>query len=204
MSDLMLQFLSHLNVNSKVSLLGYSIGGNYALGFLSHFPEMMNEVWLLAADGLQRKPAFYFLTKTNLGRAIFRAFVLYPGWVFSTVKLAEKIGFLKYNAMRFYISTIDTKKKRNDLFLRWSSTARIAPGAKKSINTLNKHQIPSYLIYGKKDSVISFKNAKRFEQKTDNSTLVLLEKGHQILVDGTNDTLEALLNKRKRNLNQKA
>lgn len=200
MSDLMTQFLAHVGVKTKVSLLGYSIGGNYALGFLTHFPQRIKEVWLLAADGLKRKPAFNFLTKTRLGRTLFRVFVLYPGWVLSTVKLAQKIGFVKHNAMKFYISTIDTRKKRHDLFLRWSSTARISPGAKRSIKTLNQHQIPSYLIFGRKDSVISISSAEKFAEKAFNSHLVILDKGHQILIDSTNDVVDELLQKRNSNL----
>lgn len=193
LADLMTRFLKHVNASEKISLLGYSIGGNYALGFGVAFKDHVNDLWLIAADGLKRKPAFNFVTKTSLGRSLFQRFVLYPGWFFSTVSIIKRLGLVNPKALKFYKSTIDTQSKRQELLNRWSSTARISPGVKKTIEEINDSNIRSYLIFGKKDSVISFKSAQRYHDLVPNSKLTLVNAGHRLLVSETNKVIEMML-----------
>jgi pimeloyl-ACP methyl ester carboxylesterase len=193
LGDLMTRFLNHVNASKKISLLGYSIGGNYALGFSMAFKARINDLWLIAADGLKRKPAFNFITKTSLGRWLFRLFVLYPGWFFSTIKVVKKLGLVDPKPLKFYKSTIDTVIKRQELFNRWASTARISPGVKKTTRELQQSDIKVYLIYGKRDTVISYKSAERFEKQIPNAQLFLIDKGHRLLVHETNDVIQTAL-----------
>ncbi|MFT5511799.1 MAG: pimeloyl-ACP methyl ester carboxylesterase [Bacteroidia bacterium] len=193
LGDLMSRFLNHVNASERISLLGYSIGGNYALGFGVAFKERINDLWLIAADGLKRKPAFNFITKTSLGRAFFKRFVLYPGWFFSTVRFIKRLGLMNPKTLKFYKSTINTQSKRQELYNRWSSTARISPGVKKTIAEMRDSNIHTYLIYGKSDSVISYKSAQRYRDLVPNTKLKLVNSGHRLLVPATNEVIESML-----------
>ena len=193
LGDLMTQFLDHIHAPAKVSLMAYSIGGNYALGFVTAFPERINEIWLLAADGLKRKRAFDFVTKTGIGQNLFKAFVLYPRWLFYTLRIASFFGFINKRVSNFYFATIETELKRQDLIDRWSSTARIAPNLSLSVQVLNEHRIRVVLIYGKKDSVIPYANAIAFDKKIINSKLVLMNLGHKLLVQKTNGVIKDII-----------
>lgn len=193
LADLMERFLHHVKASDHISLLGYSIGGNYALGFAVAFKNKINDLWLIAADGLKRKPAFNFITKTKIGQWVFKQFILSPGLFFSTARFIKRLGFVNKKTLKFYKSTVDTKSKRQELFDRWSSTARISPGVKKSIEEISDSQIKSYLIYGKNDSVISYRSALRFQSKVQNCKVVLVDKGHRLLVSETNKVVSKLL-----------
>lgn len=193
LADLVSSFLHFINAPDKLSLMAYSIGGNYALGLAASMPERINAIWLLAADGLVAKPGFDFITKTRLGRLLFKSFVLYPSWVFYSLKLAGVFGIASKRVIAFYYSTIETRLKREALFKRWTSTSRIAIHPTKAIKVVNSNSIEVFLIFGKKDSVIPYQNAVRFDEKIEKSKLVLLDSGHQILVEATNQVLEELL-----------
>lgn len=193
LADLMSRFLKHVSATDRISLLGYSIGGNYALGFAVAYKENINDLWLIAADGLKRKPAFNFITKTRLGQWIFKQFILSPGWFFSTAKIVKQLGLVNKKSLKFYKSTVDTISKRQELFDRWSSTANISPGVKKSINEICNSEISARLIYGRKDSVISYKSALRFKSLVPNSQVKIVDKGHRLLVNETNEVIEELL-----------
>ncbi|MCO4818822.1 MAG: alpha/beta hydrolase [Bacteroidetes bacterium] len=193
LADLMTRFLLYVKASESISLLGYSIGGNYALGFAVAFKDKINDLWLIAADGLKRKPAFSFITKTSVGQLLFKSFVLYPGWFFSTVKFIKKLGLINPKALKFYKSTVDTLSKRQELFDRWSSTARISPGISKTIAEIGESDIRSFLIYGKSDSVISYKSAKRYQKLVPNTHLKLVDGGHRLLIPKTNEIINALL-----------
>ncbi len=191
--DLMSSFLRHVKASEKVSLMAYSIGGNYAMGLAAAFPEKIAELWLLAADGLKSKPAFDFITKTGLGRMLFKNFVLYPSWVFYSLRIARFLGITDHRVINFYYSTMDSKLKREALFDRWSSTARISIHPKEAIEVINKAAIATYLIFGKKDGVISYKNAVRFSESIPTSTLVLTDSGHRLLVTENNSIIAEML-----------
>lgn len=198
LTDLMTKFLAHVGASERISLLGYSIGGNYALGFAVAFKEKINDLWLIAADGLKRKPAFNFITKTVVGRWLFRSFILSPELFFSTARIIKKLGIVKSKTLKFYKSTVDTKQKRKELFARWSSTARISPSVTTSIAEISNSNIRSYLIFGRRDSVISYKSAVRFQKLVPNCELVLLDKGHRLLTETTNQYITNLLTQQHR------
>jgi len=191
--ELIDDFLIHLGHQDKVSLLGYSIGGNYALGFTIARPEIIDELWLIAADGLTPRIWFRFITKTTLGRFLFQRFILNPSRIIYTLNIAGKLGILARRTVAFYKSTIDTKLKRKELFLRWRSSARIAPDVSTSRNVLNGYRIKTHLIYGKRDSVISYQAAVKFSDSVATSDLYLVDKGHRLLVPNTNATINAIL-----------
>ena len=61
------QFLLHIQHKGKITLLAYSIGGNYALGLVHHCPEIVDKLVLIAADGLKFKLPF-LVDNQNLDR----------------------------------------------------------------------------------------------------------------------------------------
>lgn len=191
--EFMEAFFREIGAEGKISIMAYSIGGNYALGFISLFSEHVNNLWLIAADGLKSKPAFNFITKTRLGRWLFGVFILYPAWVFYWLKLAGVLGLASKRVLRFYYSTIDSRIKRKVMMQRWASTARIAVRPKRAIDAINRAGIRVCLIFGKHDSVIPVQNAVRFHKKIPSSKLVVVDTGHKLLVPETNKILEESL-----------
>src|SRR3569833_4371322 len=55
-----------------ISLLAYSIGANLALILLEEFPDMIDEIILMAPDGLSVYKGFEFLTHKPIGKFLFR------------------------------------------------------------------------------------------------------------------------------------
>lgn len=187
------QFLLHIHHQGKVSLLAYSIGGNYALGLVHHCPEIVDKLVLIAADGLKFKLPFWIITRTWIGKALFNGFVLFPQPVFFTIKLGRKINLFPPRVLNFFYESIATKNKRAALRMRWISVSRIMPWQANVIATLNQNKIKVLLIFGRKDHVIPVKNAVRFGKKIDNCHLEILEQGHQLLHKGNAKLLQRLL-----------
>lgn len=181
LKELIEKFLKYINHQGKVSLLAYSIGGNYALGLVHHYPEIVDKIILIAADGLKFKLPFWLITRTWLGKALFNGFVLFPQPVFFIIKLGRKINLFPPRVLNFFYESIATKNKRAALRMRWISVSRIMPWQSKVIETINTHQIKVGLIFGRKDHVIPVENAVRFSKKIDNCQLEILEQGHQLM-----------------------
>jgi len=187
------EFINHINHQGKVTLLAYSIGGNYALGLVHHCPEIVDKLILIAADGLKFKLPFWLVTRTWIGKAVFNGFVLFPQPVFFIIKLGRKINLFPPRVLNFFYESIATKNKRAALRMRWISVSRIMPKLSKVIKTINQNKLSVILIFGRKDHVIPVENAVRFSKKINNCHLEILEQGHQLMHKGNAKVLKQLL-----------
>jgi pimeloyl-ACP methyl ester carboxylesterase len=187
------QFLKHIGHTEKVNLLAYSIGGNYTLGLVHRAPELINKLILIAADGLKFKPMFWFITRTWLGRAFFKGFVVLPQPFFWLISLSRTLKIYPPRVLTFFYESIATRNKRAALMLRWISVSRILPSQKEVVRIINTHNVPVFLLFGKRDQVIPVKNAESFNAKLINSRLCILDQGHQLLTKQNAVQLEELI-----------
>jgi pimeloyl-ACP methyl ester carboxylesterase len=56
----------------RISLMAYSIGSNFALILLEEFPDLIDEIILMAPDGLERFKVFEFVQHKTAGKLLFR------------------------------------------------------------------------------------------------------------------------------------
>lgn len=191
--QLVADFLIHINHTGKVSILGYSLGGNYALGFYVAAPEIVEGIWLMAADGIKYKPAFAFLTKTGIGRFFFLRFVHRADSILMVLRLAHKVRILPERVATFYQNSIDSREKRTALYDRWMSASRIAPAISQVVKAIGRYQPYVFLVFGKNDPVIPVSNALNFKRKIPTAHLEVLDQGHNILKAKNNEVISKLL-----------
>jgi len=181
LEDLVRSLMRHFNESKDVSLMAFSIGGNYALGLAATCPDIVNEIWLLAADGLYTRRIFYFATKTVIGKRIFHHFIEHPKFIFSLMRLMLKTGQLDKKVYKFYRGNYDTLEKRRNVYKRWISASRMNYRSTRIIELANQHQFRIHLLYGKFDKVIPLSRAKHFHKKVPSSSLTILEQGHDLI-----------------------
>ncbi|MCB0735004.1 MAG: alpha/beta hydrolase [Flavobacteriales bacterium] len=173
-------FKKSLEIQSTI-LLGYSLGANYTLGLVCADPASVQELWLVAGDGLSFRPLFRFVTGTVIGRYLFKGFVRFPGWVRFVLNLGSVTRILPERTARFFLSTIDSQPKRALLMQRWISAGRISPSPSTIIQTLNNHSIHCRMVYGEHDSLIPVRFARKFARKLNHVDLQLVPEGHMLL-----------------------
>lgn len=193
MKELLTDFIQNQRIKTPLSLMGYSLGGNYAMGFATLFPELVSEIWLIAADGLIVRPWFNFLTRTRIGNFIFNRFVVSAFWIVPLIRIAERIGILPEHVSHFYIKSINTSEKRSLLKKRWLSASRIFQSRSATIKSLNRLNIRVILIFGKKDHVIPIRGARFFKRKIPSAILKELNQGHQLINPKNNSVVEEVI-----------
>jgi pimeloyl-ACP methyl ester carboxylesterase len=193
LESLVCDFISHLQITGPVSLMGYSLGGNYALGFAMIKRIEIGEVWLMACDGLKNKPFFNFITKTKFGRFLFRGFIENASIIKGLINFCRQIGIFSAIIAKFYSDSIRSKELRSKLYDRWISSSRIAPNINEASAVLNSRKIPCLLIFGKEDQVIPIKNARSFNRKLLFSQLIELDQGHNLLKKENNKVIEQMI-----------
>ncbi len=197
LESLAISFIKEINVEGMVSLIGYSIGGNYVLGLAQKCPQIVDEIWLIAADGLGPKPGFNFITKTIIGRSFFLGFIHFPYLVFAGIWALEKLKIMPIRVAKFFMFNIDTRKKRKLLYLRWRSVSRIRGNIRLVKNQIRLYKIPTYLIFGKNDGVIPVVNAEKFSKGLSSARVLVTDQGHQMLDPETNQYIDIIIKERE-------
>lgn len=167
---------------SKIGLLGYSIGGRISMSIAAWFPEHIEELILIAPDGLPVSRTYRCLTGTLAGQMLFRKFISSPGIAFLLIRLVERLRLLPMKVADYFRNEISTEEKRQQLFDTWMAYRKCLPQTRSLRAQSTKGTLPVMCILGKSDKVIPFRKARRFALKQFASVQLLeLNMGHNLL-----------------------
>lgn len=169
---------------SVVSLMGFSIGARIAMFVAQNNSEKVDEIWLIAPDGLPVSKAYRFLTHSWLGQNLFKNFVQSPAIANLLIKFGETLKLISSKAAKFYRHEISSLEMRQQLFDTWISYREALPDYQ-SLNLLNdKGKLAITCILGKDDAIIRFQKTRKFvRKKLPDAQIIELEIGHNILSD---------------------
>ena len=166
---------------SKISLIGYSMGGRVCLTITELMPECIDKMVLLAPDGLVFNWAYYLATSNYVGKKIFLQIIRKPnGFINLANWLLKKklIASSKHKLITRYLLT-DTDKAL--LLSVWAGMAAIIPNLRKLKAIIKQNKIPVFIFMGKFDKIIPASHALKFKNGLDTVQLHILQKGHKLL-----------------------
>ena len=180
--------------DSKIYLLGFSMGGRVALHLLELIPVRIEKVVLLAPDGLRMNFWYWLATQTALGNQLFRFTANRPGWFFLLLRTADKFRLVNQSVFKFANYYLHDKHMRNDLYHRWTAMRAFKPNVKKIKEDIRSHNIQLRLLYGKFDKVIRHKNTETFTNGIEsNCILSIIDSGHELLKEKNADVITRLI-----------
>lgn len=180
--ELLGQFLIKNNIE-KFSLIGFSLGGKFALACLEGYPARINSIVLIAPDGIKTNFWYSLATYPLALRSLFKSMIIKPGRFLSFVKLARLLKLADAGIIRFAKSQMDTEEKRKRVYYSWIVFRMLKFDMKDLAAIINTHKIQLTVIIGKFDKIITVKNVNRLLLLTRNHDLKVLEAGHNNLIE---------------------
>src|ERR1700722_10572712 len=181
-------------LNSKIYLLGFSMGGRVALHLLQSIPNKIEKITLLAPDGLKINFWYWLATQTSIGNKLFHFTANKPSWFFLLMNIADKLRLVNQSVFKFTNHYLHDKQMRNDLFQRWTVMRQFKPNIKKIKEDIRGNNIQLRLLYGKYDKVIRHKNAEKFMSGIEsNCILLIINSGHELLKQKNADEIIRLI-----------
>ncbi|MCD6065163.1 MAG: alpha/beta hydrolase fold protein [Flavipsychrobacter sp.] len=165
---------------SKLSLMGYSMGGRVCLKTVELMPAYIDKVLLIAPDGLAFNPFYYFLTRTAVGSAIFRRFLTDPQRYMRLIEFARRRKWLDESRYKFAMQYLQTESARNFLLRVWPGMSQLIPDSRRLQAAIQKHQVPVHIFMGNYDRIIPVPLAKKFKKELETVQLHILDKGHRV------------------------
>jgi len=178
---LMLQFLTQHNIHS-LSVLGYSMGGKFALAITERFPEQVKEIFLLASDGIKTSLWYSLATYPQLLRKLFKSMILKPERFQNITTLARNLHFIDKGILRFAETQMNTEAKRKQVYYAWVVFRHLKFDVVKIATLINSNNIALTLVLGKHDKIITAKNMEKLLKRVKKYKLDILETGHTGLI----------------------
>lgn len=178
--DLFTLFIEKFNVG-RFSILGFSMGGKCALYIAKNFAPKIDELILLASDGIKTNKLYNVAVYPKWGRQLFKTTINNPGWFFAFIKIAQKLNLITPWLFKFTNNHMDSKEKRQRLYYTWISMGSFSPDIDLVKKRLNDYNILTLLFFGLRDEVIPISVAEFFAKDLINCKLTKLERGHYFI-----------------------
>lgn len=180
--------------NSKIYLLGFSMGGRIALSVLQSMPDKIERIILLAPDGLKINGWYRLATANRFGNTVFKFTMKHPAWFFTLLNISQKLKIANQSVYKFVISHLHDEQSRNNLYARWTTLREFKNDPEKIKPLIILHKIVAKLVYGEMDRIVSVDGGKKFIKGIEPyCEILVLPCGHQILQDKNLDAIIRLL-----------
>lgn len=180
--QLLQAFLVEKNI-FHFSVVGFSMGGKFALATAELFTAQLDELWLLAPDGITVSPYYRLATGTPVGRRLFRYFLAHMPLFHRVGQLLSTIGLLDRSALRFAESTLSTSEQRQRVHNSWLYFRSLQSSPAQLAEILNKSAIRIRFFGGSYDRVLPVSFAHPLTKQLHAYEQIVLPTGHHRLIE---------------------
>lgn len=180
------------NSIERFSVAGFSMGGKFALVTAELFPNRIDELWLLAPDGITVSPWYWLATHTAAGRWLYRLFVV-------RIRLLSRIGkplvwlkLIDRSLLRFAESTLATREARLRVYRSWVTFRHIIPALTVLADSVNHHNVTTRIFLGAFDRVLPARYILPLTDRLHRYELAVLKTGHSRLVESVGKRVKGI------------
>ncbi|MBP6455675.1 MAG: hypothetical protein KA275_02995 [Chitinophagaceae bacterium] len=163
------------------SVLGYSLGARILLSIIPFFSKQLNQVFLVAPDGIKIHFLYGITTKTWFGKSLFKLYVNHGGILNSFYKILYQIGIFSKAFSLFCIWYCRNKDVRQRVFNSWICLTDFIPDLKQLHKIFIENNIEVFSYWGKNDAIIHEKIKHKFSEIFLGAEIFTLNEGHELL-----------------------
>ncbi|WP_229252926.1 alpha/beta fold hydrolase [Dyadobacter helix] len=175
-------FLTNQNI-SRFDVVGFSMGGRFAMATLEAFATQVDRVFLIAPDGITEHPLYKLATGFSPARRLFRWCMQHPGSLLLTASLIQKAGFLNQSLHRFALNVLNTPGKRQVIYSSWTAFRALRFDIPALNQMAENHGVKIFLFVGKYDKLLPPSAVKRLSDLLPSQQYKIIQSGHSGLVD---------------------
>ncbi len=178
----------------KISLMGFSMGGRVALSVIPDIAERLDDVILIAPDGIEERIYYRSFMSGKAGQHVFRKILRHPKLLIAAADAFSKIGLTKKYVADYMKHYWVDERKREKLFNVWLSMRTYRANLDKIRKASEQHAIRIILFWGNHDKMIPSRLAHHFKEKVPQCELRMIQGGHFIVNEKLNPVIDELLN----------
>ena len=180
-SEILNRFLEYEDID-RFSLAGFSMGGKFVLATITKLAHRIDQVILLAPDGIQTSTWYNLANYPLFFRPYFRSMIVKPWRFYNLIRVVEKTGLLDKGLSKFASLHMDTRKKRRRVYYSWVIFKPLSFSLKEVAECIKKEKIKLIIFTGKFDKIITSEGMGRLLRHVPDGKLIEVESGHNQLI----------------------
>ena len=179
-------FLNEYGIK-RFSVCGFSLGGKFAIATLEAFAPAIDEIILLAPDGIKTNPWYSLATYPGALKQYFRSMIVKPNRFFRLINMAKRLGVVDKGILKFAASQMNTRKKRRRVYYAWVVFKNLYFDMPSMAALINDHNITLRMYLGTHDKIITQKGMSNLLNHLDDYDLHIIDSGHNHLIEKVSD-----------------
>ncbi|MEQ8926278.1 MAG: alpha/beta hydrolase [Fulvivirga sp.] len=167
------------------SILAFSLGGKFALATLEQHPKRVDEMIMLAPDGIQTQIWYNLATYPVAFQTYFRSMIVKPGRFFNILDLIKRMGLLDKGISKFAASQMNTIKKRRRVYYSWVVFKNLTFDMHTIARHINENTIEFTMYLGAFDKIITENGMQKLTSLLKKQKTHVLDCGHNNLIEHT-------------------
>lgn len=161
--ELIQRFLNDAGI-TRFNVVSFSIGCRFAVTLAEAFPKQVQNLIMLAPDGIQFRFWYWLVTYPYLSRKLFHRIVTKPAIWNRLLSLFEITRIIDRKLLRFAQRQMDSQQKRNQVYQSWVNFRHLKSNSRGLIRLAN-HNIVVTLIAGTRDKIVPASLVQKLQRK---------------------------------------
>ena len=171
------------NQIQKFSIISFSMGGRFALATIEAFSQKIENIYLLAPDGITKNLFYAGATRFNFTRNIFIKMLENNHKFHGFADFLVRMGIVHESVLKFAKIMVDTPVKYEQLYKSWIGFRYLKFDIKKIAQLINNQGIIVKVFIGKHDKLLTINHVFPLTKRLKNAELIILEATHGRLVE---------------------
>ena len=181
-------FLQQQAVN-RFSLIGYSLGGRFALSTIEGFSTRLDQLILIAPDGITYSIWYQLATSTGVGRWLFKRALKQLTFINQLGHVLTRYHLLNRTVMRFAEISLATPNQRDLIYQSWTRFRLLHPDLNNISHLLDEEPIRVRFFVGAYDRIVPGDYILPLTSRLRRYELTVFKTGHNHLIGLTIEQL---------------
>ncbi|QDK77136.1 alpha/beta hydrolase [Spirosoma sp. KCTC 42546] len=167
----------------RFSLMGFSLGGRFSLALAEAFADRLDQLILLAPDGITRSSWYRLATVSAVGRGLFRYVLRHLSVLNAFGHMLTRLGLLNRTVMRFAEISLGTPEQRQLVYRSWTQFRLITPDLTNISRLLNANPVQVQFFIGAFDRIVPGSYILPLTKRLRHYEVTVLKTGHNRLIE---------------------
>ena len=176
------RFLASQSID-RFSLIGFSLGGRFALVTAEAFANRLDQLMLIAPDGITFNRWYWLATNSRPGRWLFRYTLRHLSMLTALGQALTKLGWLNRTVLRFAEVSLATPEQRTLVYDSWTQFRQIHSDMNTVAELLNEQATRVRFFTGAFDRIVPGSYIRPLTGQLRHYELTVLKTGHNRLIE---------------------
>ncbi len=167
---------------TQFGLLGFSLGGKFALATFEHIPQCVVRLVLVAPDGIGTSRWYSLATYPGWTQRLFRRLMVRPALFYRTTRTLQRLHLTDAGLVRFAEAQLRNRAQRVQVYRAWTVFRPLRFNLWMLAAQLRHHQTDILVCVGTHDRVIRAERMGSWLRNIPGSRLISLSARHSQLL----------------------